>query len=230
MKTTSLFTLLAAALHNLPHVHAFSLVPSAIHRAQLSKSKVPFSHHATKGSITKEPITKESDGLQSQFVVELDYPIEKFWKVVSDWDDISWVKGAEKVEQLGDNVRRLSFSSGSQLDEKLLSVDEVTKTLVYKVLTGPMPVKMYEGTVKLTSKGPNKTVMNYDTVYIPNDEMEPVQFKAAIDTTFTARGEWMKEKFRHATKEPITKESIVPEGKASAIATGTIDAPIDKVW
>lgn len=135
------------------------------------------------------------DGLNSRFEVELDYPIEKYWKVVSGWDDISWVKGAEKVEQLGDDVRRLTFSGGSQLEEKLVSSNDETKTLVYRVLTGSMSVKMYEGTVKLTSNGPNKTLMTYDNIYLPNDDIDPVQFKAGIDASFTARGEWMKETF-----------------------------------
>ena len=83
MKTSGLFTLLAAALHNLPQAHAFSLVPSAIHRAQLSKSTVPFKHHATK-ELTD--YSGERGAFISVFALEnIPLSVDEFWSGFDDY-------------------------------------------------------------------------------------------------------------------------------------------------
>ena len=136
------------------------------------------------------------DGIRSRFELEMDYPLEKYWAAITDWNDITWVKDATRVEQLGDDVRQLWFNTGTTLTEKLVSTDENTHTLVYAVLTSPMPAKMYEGTITLKALGPKKTFLTYDGVYLPNDGVDPDQLKAGVDANFNARVEWTKETFK----------------------------------
>jgi hypothetical protein len=139
------------------------------------------------------------DGLRSQFELELNYDIEKFWAITSDWNNVEWVMGATKVEQLGEQVRQVWFGPDVSLAEKLLSTDDKTHTLVYSLLRSPMPVKMYEGTLTLTSTAPGKTTVRYESVYLVKDGVDAQAAKAGIDQSFGQRVAWMKNTFADST-------------------------------
>ena len=171
MKTSILFTLLAAALHNLPHAHAFSLVPSAIHRAQLSKSKVPFSHRATKDSITKEPITKESivpEGKASAIATgTIDAPIDKVWELFASFPDMKeWWPIYDNWVDTGDDIgstRTFSFKNSPAVttSEILVFRDDEAHTLRYDLvkLEGiPIAIDGIQTVVSFTPNGDSTDV------------------------------------------------------------------------
>ncbi len=142
-------------------------------------------------------------GTRSHFELEMNFPMEKYWEIITDWTNISWVKDAVKQEQLGDRVRQVWFDRGTTLKERLMSTDESNHSLVYAVLESPMPAKAYEGTVTIKATGPGTTFLTYDAVYIPNDGVDPVALKASVDTNFNARVAWTKATFDTAA-QPAT--------------------------
>ncbi|WP_116366549.1 SRPBCC family protein [Parahaliea mediterranea] len=80
------------------------------------------------------------------FCVEktLEAPLDKVWQVVSDFANLDWFGGAERVEQVGEGVgqvRRI-FMPGSEqpVEEKLLALDHQRHSLEYQVLEGGVNV------------------------------------------------------------------------------------------
>ena len=136
------------------------------------------------------------DGVRSHFQLEMDFPMEDYWAIITNWENITWVMDAIKQEQLGEQIRRLSFSTGTTLRERLMSTDAATHVLVYAVLESPMPAKMYEGTVTIKETAPGKTFLTYDAVYIPKDGVDPAKLKASVDLNFTHRVAWTVATFK----------------------------------
>ena len=136
----------------------------------------------------------QRDGLRMSLKLKLNYSIDDFWKIVSNWSDISWVMGATSMEDLGNDIRRVHFGDVA-LEEKLDSATEETHTLVYSVLKSAMPVSMYQGTLRLKCKGDNKLVLYYDSVFLPREGLDRKTVKNAIEQGFSQRLEWMKNKF-----------------------------------
>ncbi|BAJ02411.1 SRPBCC family protein [Shewanella violacea] len=136
----------------------------------------------------------QRDGLRMSLKLKLNYSIEDFWKIVSNWNDISWVMGATSMEDLGDDIRRVHFGDIA-LEEKLDSVTEETHTLVYSILKSAMPVSMYKGTLRLKSRGNDKLVLHYDSVFLPREGQDREAVKKGLEQGFAQRLEWMKNKF-----------------------------------
>ncbi len=85
-------------------------------------------------------------------------PIDKVWKTVRDFHDLSWAKGvAEKVEvvgeQKGDQIGAKRVLNDA-FHETLLELSDLTHTVQYRIDDGPGPlsqdsVKNYIGTLRL---------------------------------------------------------------------------------
>ncbi len=138
------------------------------------------------------------DGLRSHFELDLDFDLERYWSIISDWGNVSWVMGATAVDPLGDDVRRVWFGPAHSLTERLVSTDPATHTLHYSMLTSELPVDMYEGTVTLTKSATGGTHLVYSSVYLVKDGVDGAAAKAAIDKSFEQRVVWMKATFSNA--------------------------------
>ena len=135
----------------------------------------------------------ERDGLRCSFDFELDYPLEKFWSVITDWNNGSWVAGVVSVDILETKFtkpnRQLNMANGAYIKEVLLDVDETTHTLSYFVYeTTAMPVTMYKGTMKLFPDSvEGKTKATYENVFVTKEGVDAEKFKAGMEKGFKER-------------------------------------------
>lgn len=81
---------------------------------------------------------------------------EKLWSLLSNFADLSWFPGPDKVEGMGSGlgmVRRV-FMQGGHVDEKLEGLDEANKTLAYSVADTPLfPFSNYRAQVAVSDIG-----------------------------------------------------------------------------
>ena len=142
----------------------------------------------------------ERDGLRNTFEVELNYPIEKFWNILIDWNNISWVKEGTKVETLesryGKNNRHVSMQGNNFVEELLWNIDPEKKEFSYYVYNSTLPVKMYKGVIKLVPSA-STFKMLYEQIFLPIEENKGVEIQNAFKNNFEKNNiPWMKEKFR----------------------------------
>lgn len=137
----------------------------------------------------------ERDGLSNTFTFPVATDIDSLWAVVGNWRDVSWVQGAKEAELSPPDRRTIYFADGSKLSERMWSCDTKTHTLVYEPLDGPMPVRMYLGTLSLQSTGTHKTQVTYKQTFIAKDGMDPVQVKTSLASAFRQRFAWVQQRF-----------------------------------
>jgi alkylation response protein AidB-like acyl-CoA dehydrogenase len=86
----------------------------------------------------------------------LDVPADALWQLVSDFGDTSWMPGPPKVERVGSGpgMERRIQGPDKAIHERLESVDEASRTLVYTIpVNVPFPVTGYRATMRVTAKG-----------------------------------------------------------------------------
>jgi hypothetical protein len=86
----------------------------------------------------------------------LDVPADRLWKLVSAFGDTSWMPGPPKVEVVGSGpgMERRIQGPDKAIHERLESVDEKSRTLVYTIpVNVPFPVTDYRATMKVSAKG-----------------------------------------------------------------------------
>ena len=88
---------------------------------------------------------------------ELDVPADVLWKLVASFGDTSWMPGPPPVTLHGSGPgmeRRISAGAGKVICERLESVDESSRTLVYTIPENvPFPVRDYSATMRVRAKG-----------------------------------------------------------------------------
>lgn len=135
------------------------------------------------------------DGIKSQFTLPVASPIKRLWAAVGDWSNVTWVQYATGVELITPSVRRISFVNGSVLEERKVSIDDRSHTLVYEIFNGSMPVRMYHGTVHLDAIGENSTQLTYTQQFIPKDGLNPTVVRDQIAASFRQRLAWVQQQF-----------------------------------
>lgn len=87
----------------------------------------------------------------------LEVPADRVWKLVADFGDTSWMPGPPQVELVGSGPgmeRRIPAGPDKVICERLESVDEGSRTLVYTIPENvPFPVKDYRATICVSSAG-----------------------------------------------------------------------------
>lgn len=85
------------------------------------------------------------------------FPAEKVWALLSDFGDISWAPGMEKVEVIGEGIgmtRRIFMPGMDPIDEVLESMDHDARRFSYTIPTGiPMPVTDYRAGAQVVATG-----------------------------------------------------------------------------
>jgi len=84
-------------------------------------------------------------------------PAGVLWKLVAAFGDTSWMPAGAQVTLVGAGPgmeRQIHAGPGKVIREKLESVDEATKTLVYTIPENvPFPVTNYRATMRVRAKG-----------------------------------------------------------------------------
>lgn len=87
----------------------------------------------------------------------LDVPAPALWKLIAAFGDTSWMPAGAQVTVVGSGPgmeRRIAAGEGKQIREKLESLDDKGKTLVYTIPEGvPFPVKDYRATMRVRGDG-----------------------------------------------------------------------------
>lgn len=86
----------------------------------------------------------------------LDVPAGALWKLVAAFGDTSWMPGPPKVELVGKGpgMERRIQGPDKAIHERLESVDEKTRTLVYTIpVNVPFPVTDYRATMRVRAVG-----------------------------------------------------------------------------
>jgi alkylation response protein AidB-like acyl-CoA dehydrogenase len=87
---------------------------------------------------------------------ELDVPADALWKLVAAFGDTSWMPGPPKVtlHGSGPGMERRIQGPDKAIHERLESVDDATRTLVYTIpVNVPFPVTDYRATICVRDKG-----------------------------------------------------------------------------
>jgi hypothetical protein len=88
---------------------------------------------------------------------ELDVPAAALWRLVSSFGDTSWMPGGTKVTLHGSGPgmeRRIAAGPDRVIRERLESVDERSRSLVYTIPENvPFPVTGYRATMRVREQG-----------------------------------------------------------------------------
>lgn len=87
----------------------------------------------------------------------LDVPAAALWKVVAAFGDTSWMPAGTQVTVHGAGPgmeRRIAAGEGKAIRERLESLDEAGRTLVYTIPENvPFPVTDYRATMRVREQG-----------------------------------------------------------------------------
>ena len=107
-----------------------------------------------------------------EFTVEktLNAPIDAMWALVSDFANLDWYEGAERVEKVGEGIgqRRRIYMPGSDdpVEEELLAMDADSYTFQYAVLEGGVNIMQdYVVTAQLSPAGEGLTAARWQASF-----------------------------------------------------------------
>ncbi len=124
--------------------------------------------------------------------IEIDAPPAKVWAVVGNFGDMSWLPGVAKTEGSGGNTpdqakRKLTLSSGGEIDETLTKYDDAGMTLSYrieKVDPKVLPVNNYSSTITVKPGEDGKTTVEWKGAFyrgfMNNDPPPELSDEAAL--------------------------------------------------
>lgn len=124
-----------------------------------------------------------------EFNAVIDGDIERAWEVVKRFGELAnWhplIAKSEIEDGLPDglvgSVRRVELPTGEVLREKLVTVDEQTRTLSYAFVETPLPVKGYVGTIRLTPvSGERKIFAQWFSRFELTDPSQEAHMQAAF--------------------------------------------------
>ncbi len=108
----------------------------------------------------------------------LNAPADEVWKTVGDFNGLPrFVAAATKSRMEGEGVgalRTLTLPDGAEIVERQESRDDDAMTLSYSIVSGPLPVKNYRSTVKVTSLSPTQCEVSWSSTFeaagVPEEE------------------------------------------------------------
>lgn len=87
---------------------------------------------------------------------EINVLADQAWTKIASFRGIENFSPIERSEVVGEGVgatRKCYLPDGAEINEVLLTVEENSKTIQYKITEGPFPIKEYLSTVKITPNG-----------------------------------------------------------------------------
>lgn len=117
--------------------------------------------------------------------VELNQPVDLVWKKVADFSDLgAWHPAVAKTEIVsGKNnnpgaKRVLTLKDGGKINETLTAYNDKSKSYSYRITDGVLPVNEYASTVSVHSNGDGKSVVVWESHFLPK---APADEKAASE-------------------------------------------------
>ena len=129
-----------------------------------------------------------------QFTVKktLDVGITELWALVSDFANLDWYEGPERVEREGEGpgMKRRIFMAGSDapVEEQLLSIDHAAHRMEYAVLEGGMNImRDYRVVAELQANG-DTTQATWDAQFsgLTVDGVDPEMMVQVMSDTYAS--------------------------------------------
>jgi hypothetical protein len=122
---------------------------------------------------------------------ELDASIEAAWDCLRDFADISaWAQGrVVTTEGTGVGMIRHVDTANGRAVERCEAHDDQAYTFSYRLLESPWPFRNYVATVRLTSAGPHRCVIEWSSTFdtdVPEGSMR-TQVEQAYRDRFIAK-------------------------------------------
>lgn len=147
-------------------------------------------------------VVLERDGLRQKHEFIIKCPLEDLWKVVGNWNDVSWVVGATGVElHTGflNPTRTIKLENGGEVFEYQKELSDEDHKLIYVVerSTGINPIQLYKGTLQLETPcaKPGTVNVKYDIVFIPKEGIKPDVALEALDKDMKRRFAFLQKQF-----------------------------------
>ncbi len=94
--------------------------------------------------------------------------IDAVWKLVSDFVGFLTAQGLDCTgEGDGIGMERAIKVGSSTVVERLESLDEAARRTSYTIVSGPLPVRDYTGTIQLTAGGEDATTLTWSGSFQP---------------------------------------------------------------
>ncbi|HRY07285.1 MAG TPA: SRPBCC family protein [Hyphomicrobiaceae bacterium] len=144
-------------------------------------------------ALAAQPVPADAHGPSRQKVtksVEINAPADKVWKIVGNFQDMSWHPAVEKTEGTGGNEigakRTLTLKGGGQIHEALTKYDAAAHSYSYEITdvdVKVLPVKNYSSTLAVEGDA-SKSVLKWRGAfyrgYMNNDPPAELNDEAAL--------------------------------------------------
>ena len=127
----------------------------------------------------------------------LDVPADRLWKLVAAFGDTSWMPGPPKVDVVGagPGMERRIHAGDKLICERLESVDEAGRTLVYTIpVNVPFPVTDYRATMRVRAKGADSE-LDWNASFTPAGASEE-DARKAIEAMYGLMIGWIEARAR----------------------------------
>lgn len=103
--------------------------------------------------------------------IDIDRPADEVWKVVRDFGGLAaWMPGIDSCRVDGDE--RIIEMLGMEVTEKLVRLDEDSRTLVYGIAKSPMPIEHHEATIAVSAVDDATSHVTYTVDVVPDSMTE----------------------------------------------------------
>jgi Polyketide cyclase / dehydrase and lipid transport len=87
-------------------------------------------------------------------------PADKVWSLIGGWNTVpDWHPAVEKSEtEQGGQFRRLQFTDGAEITERLEKFDRDGRTYTYSITASPLPFTDYRSTITVRAEGDGSTI------------------------------------------------------------------------
>ncbi|HSR71218.1 MAG TPA: SRPBCC family protein [Kiloniellales bacterium] len=97
---------------------------------------------------------------QVTMTTELPVPADSVWQTIGSFGGLpDWhpaIESCEVKQEGGNTLRTLHLVGGGTIVEKLESSDDKERSYSYSIMSGPLPVADYTGTIRLREAGDGK--------------------------------------------------------------------------
>jgi hypothetical protein len=126
---------------------------------------------------------------------EVAVPPDTLWRLVADFGSVGWIPGGETARAEGTGagmVRIFGAGSGAEIRERLESVDEAARRIVYTIPQGmPMPIKHYRATMTVHPGG-QRSVLEWSCTFEP-DGVAEADAKAQVENLYKMMIGWIRD-------------------------------------
>jgi hypothetical protein len=128
---------------------------------------------------------------------EISAPVDALWKVISNFGEVAWMQGIDRVEVEGEGVGmvRAIYAGGGDTPvlEELESLNEDERRLGYTISkNNPLPVASYHATITAVDLGAGKSRIDWASTFDAAPGMEEAAAKASVEGMYGVLISWVK--------------------------------------